>query len=81
MKKLQVIQNKIVWNIYEGDRFTSNTSIHITLDGRTLTEEIESASTKLYQRIKQHDNPIIAALGNYNIHMHYSYTKPKQTIH
>jgi hypothetical protein len=71
MKKLQVIQKKIIQGI-------SNTSNHIALDVRILTEEIESASTVLYQRIRQHDNPIIAAPGNYDIHMH---SRPKQTLH
>jgi hypothetical protein len=41
-------------------------------------KEILRASGKLYQRIGQHENPIIAALGRYDIHTHYSCTKPKQ---
>jgi hypothetical protein len=51
---------------------TSNTSIHITLDVITWKEDIKRAETKLYHRIRQHDKPNIAALRNYDIHMHYS---------
>jgi hypothetical protein len=61
MKNLQIIQNKIIRSIYDGDRYTSNILIHIALDVRTLNEEIKRASAKLYQRIRQHDVPIIAA--------------------
>jgi Icc-related predicted phosphoesterase len=48
------------------------TSIHTALGVRSLIEEIKRASAKLYQRIRQHDNPTIAALGNYDIHTLYS---------
>jgi hypothetical protein len=48
---------------------------------RTLNEEIKRASALLYHRIRQHDNPIIAALRNYDIHMHYSYIGQKQILH
>jgi hypothetical protein len=61
MKQLQVVQNKITWTIYDGERYTSNTSIYIALDVRTLKEEIERPSAKLCQRIRKHDKPIIAA--------------------
>jgi hypothetical protein len=47
-------------------------STYVVLDVRTLNEEIERASAKLYQRIRLHDSPTIEALGNDNIHMHYS---------
>jgi hypothetical protein len=46
----------------------------------TLIEEIKAAFSKLYERIRHHDNPIIAALGNYDIYMHYAYTRPKQIL-
>jgi hypothetical protein len=39
--KLQVIQNKILRNIDDGDRYTSNKAIHIALDVRTLNEDIK----------------------------------------
>jgi hypothetical protein len=80
MKKLQVIQNKIIRVIYNRGRYTSNKSIHIALGARTLNEEIKRAPSKLHQRIRQYDNPIIATLGN-DIHMqHYSCTRPKQIL-
>jgi hypothetical protein len=81
MKKLQAIRNKTIRRIYDGDRYASNTSIHIALDVRALNDEVKRACAKLYQRIRQHDNPIIAALGNYDIHMRCSYTRPKQVFH
>jgi hypothetical protein len=55
--------------------------MHITLDVSTLIEEIKRESAKLHERIRQHDNPIIAALGNYHIYIHYTYTRPKQILH
>jgi hypothetical protein len=81
MKKLQAIRNKSIWSIYDGDRYASNTSICTALDVRALNEEVKRACAKLYQRIRQHDNPIIAALGNYVIHMRCSYTRPKQVFY
>jgi Icc-related predicted phosphoesterase len=67
---LKVIQNIILRSIYDGGTYTSNTSFHVALGVRALNEEIKRASAKLYQRIGKHDKPIIAALGNYDIHMH-----------
>jgi hypothetical protein len=55
MKKLQVIENKILWSIYNWNRYTSSTSMHIALDVRSLNDEIKRASAKLYQRPRQHD--------------------------
>jgi hypothetical protein len=49
-------------------------------DIRTCNEEIKENSAKLYKLIRQH-NSIIAALEDYDIHMHYSYTRPKQILH
>jgi hypothetical protein len=48
---------------------------------RSLNEDIKRASAKLYQRIRQHDESLVAALGNYDIHMYYPYTRPKQILH
>jgi hypothetical protein len=79
-EKLQVIQNKIILYAYYEGRYASNESIHIALDVRTLNEEIKRAPAKLYQRIRQHDNPMTAAVGNYDIHVHYC-TRPKQNLH
>jgi hypothetical protein len=78
MKKLQVIQNKIFRSVYDVDVSTSNAWIHIDLGVRILTEEIKGACAELYQRIRQHENPTMAALENYDNHMHYSYTRLKQ---
>jgi hypothetical protein len=39
---------------------------------QNINEEIKTAYMELYQCISQHDNPITAALGYYDIHMHYS---------
>jgi Icc-related predicted phosphoesterase len=80
MKKLQVVQNKIIRTVYEGDRYTSNTSIHMAL-GVTTLNEMERASTELYQRIRQNDKPVIATAGNCDIHTHCSCTRPKQILH
>jgi hypothetical protein len=66
MKKLQVIRSNIFWTIYEGDAYTSNTSIHTAPDVRTLNEEASRASAKLYQRVRQYDNLRTPALGNYD---------------
>jgi hypothetical protein len=41
MKKLQVIQIEMIQSIYDGDRYTSNISIHTALDVRALNEEIK----------------------------------------
>jgi hypothetical protein len=79
-QKLQVIQNKILWSIYDEDIYTSNTSIHIELGVGFLNDVIKRGTAKLYQRIRQH-NPIIAPLGNYDIHMHYLYTRSKHILH
>jgi hypothetical protein len=49
MKKLHVVQNKIMWNIYDGDRYTWNASMHVALDVRTLNEDVKRACAKLYQ--------------------------------
>jgi hypothetical protein len=68
--KLHVIQNNIIRSVYDGNKYASNTSSLIALDVRTLNEEINRSSAKLYQSIRQHDNPIITALGNYDNHMH-----------
>jgi hypothetical protein len=73
-KKLQIIQNKIIRSIFGEDKYTSNTSIHRALGVRSLSEEIERESAKLYHRFRQYDNPFIAALGNCDIHMYYFYT-------
>jgi hypothetical protein len=56
MKKLQVIQNKIIRSIYDRDRYTSNTSIHLELGVRSLNEEIRgaSASGNTTNRSQQH---------------------------
>jgi Icc-related predicted phosphoesterase len=81
MKKLQVIENRIIWVIYDGDRYASNTPSHIVLHVRNLNEEIIRASAKLYERFRYHDNPVIATLGDYDIHMHYSYIRPKQVFY
>jgi hypothetical protein len=80
MMKLQVIQKKILRSIYDGDRHASTTSIHRALSVRSFNEAIKRTSAKLYQRIRQYDNPIIAALGNYDIHRHCSYKRPKQIL-
>jgi hypothetical protein len=80
MKKLQVIETKIIRSIYDRNRYAPNTSMHITLGVTTLNEEIKRACAKLNQRFRQLDNPIIAA-GNCNIHMHYFYTRPRQVLH
>jgi hypothetical protein len=52
--------------IYDENRYALNTLIHIAVDVRILNEEIKRATAKLYQRIRKRDNPIIAALGNYD---------------
>jgi hypothetical protein len=59
MKTLQVIQNIIIRSTYDRNKYASNTWSHIKV-----------ASAKLYQHIRQHDNPNIAAPGHYDIHMH-----------
>jgi hypothetical protein len=41
MKKLIFVQNKMIRSIYEGDRYTSDTSIHIAPNVRTLNDEIK----------------------------------------
>jgi Icc-related predicted phosphoesterase len=77
MKKLQAIQNKITRSICDGDRYATNISIHMALGVRTSNEEIKTASTKLYQPIREHNNPIVAALGNCDIDTYCSYTRRK----
>jgi hypothetical protein len=54
--------------------------MHTAQNIRTVYEEIERASAKLYKRIRTHDNPIITALGNYDTNMHYTYKRPKQIL-
>lgn len=56
MLKLHVIPNKIIRSIYDRDRYTSNISIYIELDARSLNEEIKRASAKLFERIMQHNS-------------------------
>jgi hypothetical protein len=64
------------------DRYTSNTSIHTALGATSLNDEtIKEHLQSLYQLIRRHDNLIIAALGNDDIRMHFSYTRPKQILH
>jgi hypothetical protein len=46
MKKPQTIQNKILRTIYTGDRHIRNTTIHTTLNIRTVYEEIARATAK-----------------------------------
>jgi hypothetical protein len=81
MKKLQVSLKKILRSIYDGDTYTSNTSVHTALSVRPSNAEIKRACAKLYQRIRRHDNPLIGALGNYGIHMQYSCVRPNQILH
>jgi 3-deoxy-D-manno-octulosonic-acid transferase len=65
MQKLQIIQNKILRTICEGDTYTY-TALNIT----NSNEETERASTEVYKCIRQHDRSIIAASGNYDTNMH-----------
>jgi hypothetical protein len=54
--------------MYDGDRYTSNISIHIELGVRSLNEGIKRAPAKRWQHIRQHENSVTTAQGNYYIH-------------
>jgi hypothetical protein len=68
-QKLQTVQNKILRTVFVGERYTCNTTMHTTLNIRTVYEEIEKASAKLHKHISSYGSPIIAAVGSYDTHM------------
>jgi hypothetical protein len=73
MMNLPAPRNKISRAVCAGVRCTRNTTIHTSISIRTLHDEIERASAKLYKRIRSRDNPITAALGNRDTHVHCTY--------
>lgn len=66
IKKLQIFQNKMLYMITKLPRVTPVNVLHDQTRMETIEEFIKRLSENFYSKCQDHENPLVAELGDYN---------------
>ena len=67
IKKVEVVQNKILYMITKLPRVTPLRTLHREVGIETICEYIRQATQKLYDSREGHNNPMVESLGRYDM--------------
>ena len=79
IKKLQIFQNKVLRLITNSPRFTPIRILNREANTELIQEFMDTAATKFYDSTRNHNNPLVAGLGNYDP-THYKHRRPKTLL-
>jgi Reverse transcriptase (RNA-dependent DNA polymerase)/Endonuclease-reverse transcriptase len=77
IRKLQIVQNKVLRIIAKAPRGTRNDTLHSELNVEPIIVFAKKLATKFYDKATKSTNPLIKALGQYNTHHKAKHKRPK----
>lgn len=80
MRRLQVVENRILRMTLDRPWFVRNTILHQDTGLATIEDYIKSTAGNFFERAAQHENPLIDEAINYDPTIQWRYKRPRMVL-